>query len=89
MIASVNKSTINWPLVFKANTQFRGGSDHLSYDYKNIPAAFFFSGEHEDLHKPTDDPEKIEYDKMQKISQLVYEIVMELGNRDKVFGVGE
>jgi hypothetical protein len=31
-------------------------------DLKKIPAVFFFSGENADLHMPTDDAEKIDYD---------------------------
>ena len=85
IIADVNKRTVDWPLVFKSKDQFRGGSDHVSFEQKGIPAVFFFSGEHEDLHRPTDDPEKIEFDKLQKISQLVYEIVMELGDREDIY----
>jgi len=81
IIEQVNARTVNWPLTFLKQNEIRGGSDHQQYWRKNIPAFFFFSGMHEDLHRPTDDPEKIEYDKMQKIAQLVYELTMELGNR--------
>jgi len=45
-----------------------------------IPSALFCSGMHEDLYQPTDHPDKIEYDKMQCMAQLVYEIVKNLGN---------
>jgi len=87
LISVVNKRTNSWPLEFKKLTDFPGGSDHLSFLDKGIPAVFFFSGHHQDLHRPTDDPEKIEYDKMQKISQLVYELTMELANKEEpIFG---
>jgi len=87
LIHTVNKRTISWPLEFKKLKDFPGGSDHLNYLEKGIPAVFFFSGHHADLHRPTDDPEKIEYDKMQNISQLVYEITMELANKNEpIFG---
>ncbi|MFC2121790.1 M20/M25/M40 family metallo-hydrolase [Bacteroidota bacterium] len=87
-VQKVNKKTINYPLVYKdeSTEQTLGGSDHMSFLGKDIPAIFFFSGIHKDLHRPTDDADKIEYDKMQKISQLVYEITVELGNADEVFG---
>ena len=82
-VKKVNKKTIKWPLKYAASGP--GGSDHMSFWGKDIPAVFFFSGIHPDLHRPGDDADKIEYDKMQKICQLVYELTMELGKLDKIF----
>ena len=84
-VKKVNKKTINWPLVYKEDKDSPGGSDHMSFLRKDIPAIFFFSGLHSDLHRPGDDADKIEYEKMQKICQLVYELTMELGKLDKIF----
>jgi Peptidase family M28/PDZ domain len=39
-----------------------GPSDHTSFYLKNIPVFFFFTGQHGDYHKPTDDAEKINYE---------------------------
>lgn len=39
----------------------RGPSDHQSFAMKNIPVIFFFSGMHQDYHRPSDDAEKINY----------------------------
>jgi len=83
IIETVNNQTVNWPLTFIKQAAISGRSDHISFQQKGIPSAFFYSGRQPDIHRPTDDPDKIEYDKMEKISQLVYEIVMKLGNRDK------
>ncbi len=41
-----------------------GGSDHSSFYLKNIPVLFFFTGVHEDYHKPSDTPDKINFDGM-------------------------
>jgi hypothetical protein len=49
---------------------------------QGIPTAFFFSGRYEDLHAPIDDPEKVDFEKAQRLSQLAYEVIAELGNRD-------
>lgn len=81
LIDSVNSVTVKWPLDFESEDRTMAGSDHMSFHREGIPVAFFFSGRHEDLHTPTDDPEKIDYEKMQKLSQLVYEITTEIGNR--------
>jgi len=56
------------------------GSDHSSFAKKGIPSVFFFSGYHIDLHKETDDPENIDYEKMQVITQLAYEVAKQLAN---------
>lgn len=81
-VEEVNSNTLQWPL--KRLTREEGnpaGSDHSRFANKGIPAVFFFSGEHPDLHEPTDDPEKIDYEKMQAISQLAYEVVKHLATK--------
>ena len=57
-------------------------SDHYNFAKKGIPVAFFFDGIHEDYHKPTDDPDKIDYQLLQKRAQLVFATAWELANRD-------
>ena len=59
------------------------GSDHYQFHQKGIPTAFWFSGRYDDLHSPGDDAEKIDFEKVQRISQLVYEVTADLGNREK------
>jgi len=82
-IADVNAKTVKWPLDFESQESSMNGSDHYNFHLKGIPTAFLFSGRHEDLHAPTDDAEKIDFEKMQRLSQLIYAVTAELGNRDK------
>ncbi|CAN5477065.1 hypothetical protein BH20ACI3_BH20ACI3_01970 [soil metagenome] len=56
-------------------------SDHYNYARKGIPIVFFFDGEHEDYHRPGDEPQKIDYQKMQKIVRTVYVMMWEIANR--------
>jgi len=81
-IAAVNAKTVKWPLDFESQESSMGGSDHYQFHLKRIPTAFLFSGRHDDLHAPSDDAEKIDFEKMQRLSQLIYEVTVELGNRD-------
>lgn len=81
LVAAVNGDPPIWPLKFLPQDQAPGGSDHLSYMAQGIPGVFFCSGRHPDVHTPADDADKIEYDKMQKLSQLIYALVMELANQ--------
>ena len=42
---------------------------------------FFFDGIHEDYHQPTDDAEKIDYNSLQKRTQMIFATAWELANR--------
>jgi hypothetical protein len=55
-------------------------SDHFNYARKGIPIIFFFDGVHEDYHKPTDSPDKIDYQKMQTVARTVFILASELAN---------
>ena len=48
-----------------------GRSDHLSFYNKKIPVLHFFTGTHQDYHRATDTPEKLNYEGMGKVSDLV------------------
>jgi Zn-dependent M28 family amino/carboxypeptidase len=61
--------------------QFYYRSDHYNFAKHNIPVIFYFSGVHEDYHKPGDDPEKILYSKMTEIDQLVFHTAWDIANR--------
>ena len=52
-----------------------GPSDHTSFYLQDIPSIHFFTGQHEDYHKPTDDVEKINFDGMYLIHEYVKEII--------------
>ncbi|HET6973443.1 MAG TPA: M20/M25/M40 family metallo-hydrolase [Pyrinomonadaceae bacterium] len=56
-------------------------SDHYNYARKGIPIIFFFDGEHEDYHGAGDTADKIDYQKMEKITRTVYMTLWEIANR--------
>ena len=56
-------------------------SDHINYARKGIPIIFFFDGEHEDYHRAGDTADKIDYQKMEKITRTIYMTLWEIGNR--------
>ncbi len=56
-------------------------SDHYNFAKHNIPIIFYFNGVHEDYHKPTDTPDKIEYELMTKRAQLTFYTAWEVANR--------
>ena len=57
-------------------------SDHYSYAAKGMPIIFFTTGLHPDYHANTDEVSKIEFDKMTRITQMVYETGLRLANLD-------
>jgi hypothetical protein len=57
-------------------------SDHYSYAAKGIPVVFFTTGLHPDYHANTDSVEKINFEKMARIGQLVYETGRRVANLD-------
>jgi len=58
-------------------------SDHYNFAKNGIPVIFYFSGVHEDYHKPGDDADKIHYEKTAEIGRLVFHTAWELLNRDE------
>jgi hypothetical protein len=47
-------------------------SDHFSFARHEVPAIFFFTGVHEDYHRPTDTVDRIDLDKITRITRLVF-----------------
>ena len=58
-------------------------SDHWPFLQRGVPALFFHTGLHPDYHLETDTPDRIEYDKMERILKLVYRVSWELANADE------
>ena len=52
--------------------QFYRRSDHYNFARHGVPIAFFFTGVHADYHRPTDTVDKILFDRIVKIGQVVY-----------------
>jgi Zn-dependent M28 family amino/carboxypeptidase len=55
-------------------------SDHYSYAKKGIPIVFLTSGLHDDYHKVSDDPRKIEYAKLARVTRLMVELGRAVAN---------
>ncbi len=55
-------------------------SDQVSFIMKGIPALFFFTGLHEDYHRPSDEVSKIDFEKMARIARTVFGLVWELAD---------
>lgn len=61
--------------------EYLTGSDHYNFHKKGIPFLCITTGLHEDYHKPSDDFDKIDYNKMKRIADLTFLITQEIANR--------
>ncbi|MCE7073293.1 M28 family peptidase [Dyadobacter sp. CY327] len=83
-----NKKYINYNLDYTFNdpkdpNRFYYRSDHYNFAKMGVPVIFYFTGVHEDYHKPGDDVEKILFDKQAPIVKLVFHTAWELVNREE------
>jgi len=69
------------PFKLKLRQGGTGPSDHASFYLKDIPVLFFFTGQHEDYHKPSDDADKINAEGESQVVRFVSDIVLRLANR--------
>lgn len=80
-------------LDFRYNTtddpnRFYYRSDHYNFAKHDIPSVFFFSGIHEDYHQPTDTIEKLDFEKMERVTRLIYRLTHTLNtikNRPRLY----
>ena len=61
-----------------------GPSDHTSFYLEDIPVLHFFTGQHEDYHKPTDTADKLNYAGMVRVADYAACIVRALGALDSI-----
>jgi Zn-dependent M28 family amino/carboxypeptidase len=61
-----------------------GPSDHTSFYLIDVPVLHFFTGQHEDYHKPGDDSDKLNYDGMNLISDYIYTIISDLDDNGEL-----
>ena len=84
----VNKTYFNMEFDYTYNddndpNRFYYRSDHYNFAKNNIPVIFYFNGTHADYHKPTDTPDKIQYDLLETRARLIFYTAWELANREK------
>lgn len=61
-----------------------GPSDHTSFYLKDIPVLHFFTGQHTDYHKPSDDSELVNYDGLYSVSKYIATLIEKLDQKGKL-----
>ena len=84
----VNKKYTNIELDYTFNDEndpnrYYYRSDHYNFAKNNVPVIFYFNGTHDDYHRPSDTPDKIEYDLLENRTRLVFHTAWEVANRDQ------
>ena len=62
-------------------SQLMRRSDHWPFLNHGVPAVWFHTGLHPDYHTPQDRPERINYDKMEKIARMIHQMSWDLANQ--------
>jgi hypothetical protein len=85
----------SWKPMFENNTTLngfkiastesgQGPSDHTSFYLKGIPVLHFFTGQHKDYHKPSDDAPLINYEGLISVTDLVVYTIEQKNNEGKL-----
>lgn len=88
----VNRKYMNIELDYTYNdphdpNRFYYRSDHYNFAKNNIPIIFYFNGTHDDYHRPTDTPDKINYDLLENRTRLIFYTAWEIANRNSKISV--
>jgi Zn-dependent M28 family amino/carboxypeptidase len=87
LVESVNSETVKFELDYTFDepndpNRYYYRSDHYNYAKQNIPIVFFYDHMTDDYHKPTDDVDKINFEKIEKVSTLITELALRIANLD-------
>lgn len=92
LIESVNSETVNMKFDYKYDgpndvNRYYYRSDHYNYAKQDIPVVFFYDHMTKDYHRPSDDVEKINLNKISRITDLIYHICLRVANLDHTLEV--
>lgn len=75
---------LNQKYSFARNITSRGGSgsDHACFYNKRVPVAFLHTGGHPHYHKPSDTPDKINYQGIEQVARYAFELTWKVAQTD-------
>tara|TARA_R110001632_G_scaffold24670_11_gene68525 strand:- start:913 stop:1977 length:1065 start_codon:yes stop_codon:yes gene_type:complete len=84
--AAINKKHFNMNLDYRFDApndpnRFYYRSDHYNFAKNKVPVIFYFNGVHDDYHRISDTPDKINYPLLTERTQLIFATAWELANR--------
>ena len=78
----INGKNRRYRIKTRLNPGGRAPSDNSSFYDKGMPVLFFFTGLHNDYHRPADDWNKIDRKGLEKVSRLAADVCLDLATRD-------
>ena len=72
MKTDIKKHYLNLEPDYRAWENPVGGSDNGSFAKKKIPILWYHTDGHKDYHQPSDTPEKLNWEKLIKITKAAY-----------------
>ena len=73
-------------LLLNFNWEMKGDSDHYAFYSRNVPVLMLHTGLHDDYHRPSDDADKINAEGLKQISQLMFNVLVELADAPSLSG---
>jgi len=85
LVHVANQKSVGMELDYTYNdlddpNQFYRRSDHWNFGRLGIPFVFFFTGVHEDYHRPGDTIDRIDFPKLTRTTRLIYTSTLEAAN---------
>lgn len=80
----VSEQNAGIDLLLNFTWEIKEDSDHYPFYARGIPIVMLFTGLHDDYHRPSDDPEKLNTAGMQDVVRLLFGIALESANRSEL-----
>ncbi len=77
----INTQDKKLPFGIKVDSSGSGPSDHTSFYRKDIPVLFFFTGQHKDYHRPSDDADRINYNGELQVINYIESVIDKLNKQ--------
>ncbi|MBK7409081.1 MAG: M20/M25/M40 family metallo-hydrolase [Saprospirales bacterium] len=71
-------------LTIKTSEGGMGPSDHASFYLNERPVLHFFTGQHSDYHKPSDDSELINYEGIESVTRYIFDLIVGLDKKGRL-----
>lgn len=81
--AVINTQDKKLPFGIKVDSSGSGPSDHTSFYRKDIPVLFFFTGQHKDYHRPSDDADRINYNGELQVINYIESVIDKLNKQNQ------
>ncbi|MFO0912426.1 MAG: M20/M25/M40 family metallo-hydrolase [Pirellulales bacterium] len=81
LVARANAAT---SLLLDYRWEHKDNSDHDSFFQHSIPYLMYHTGLHENYHRPSDDVERLNYSGMERVSELVWNTLVEIDQQSEL-----